>query len=100
MFDEGNVNRSRRELDWVMHQISDADEPGDTVMVGMRHRYFSGVLLQPDGKPGSPGWFGTDAHEVALAVFPRGTARSGRSQGLGRKTRPGWLVRPRADRTV
>ncbi|RIV26124.1 hypothetical protein D2Q93_05400 [Alicyclobacillaceae bacterium I2511] len=47
---------------WVLHEISDADEPGDAVYTGMRHRDFDGVmlLLLPDGEPGDTDWYGTE----------------------------------------
>ncbi len=54
MFDEGNANRSRRELDWVMHQISDADEPSTefqkflpeaSLKIGLPLRYGKAKLL-------------------------------------------------------
>ncbi|MCY0903106.1 MAG: hypothetical protein OWU32_13160, partial [Firmicutes bacterium] len=47
---------------WILHTISDADEPGDHLFVGMRHRHFEGVTtrLIPDGDPGDMGWYGTD----------------------------------------
>jgi len=47
---------------WILHTISDADEPGDHLFSGMRHRDFEGVTtcLIPDGDPGDMGGYGTD----------------------------------------
>ncbi|MCL6549132.1 MAG: hypothetical protein K6T30_09525, partial [Alicyclobacillus sp.] len=46
---------------WSVWEISDADEPGDHVLAGMRHRDYDEVmlLLVPDGEPGDPDWYGT-----------------------------------------
>lgn len=46
---------------WSLHVISDSDEPGTSVMAGIRHAAYDGVLLAliPDGEVGEPGWYGT-----------------------------------------
>lgn len=66
---------------WIFHEISDADEPGDAVYTGMRHRDFDGVmlLLLPDGEPGDTGWYGTEQTSDGqptrpLLLFYRGKA--------------------------
>ncbi|KPV39308.1 hypothetical protein [Alicyclobacillus ferrooxydans] len=45
---------------WSLCHISDADEPGDHVLVGMRHRDFDSVLfiLLPDGEQSNTDWYG------------------------------------------
>jgi len=65
---------------WSVWEISDADEPGDHVLVGMNHRDFDGVilLLMPDGEHGDTGWYGTPATSDGrptrpVLLFYRGT---------------------------
>ena len=33
--------------DWSFCAISDADEPGEAILTGFRHRNFDGVILVP-----------------------------------------------------
>ena len=58
---------------WTFWAISDADEPGDAVYTGMRHRDFDGVtlVLWPD----ADGWLLTEAMDQLarpLLLFFRG----------------------------
>jgi hypothetical protein len=59
---------------WVLHEISDADEPGDAAYTGIQHRDFDGVtlVLWPDDEGG---WLCTDMTnqpERPLLLFFRG----------------------------
>lgn len=65
---------SEKQPKWTFWEISDADEPGDAVMTGMRHRDFDGVtlVLWPDDEGG---WLYTEEMERParpLLLFYRG----------------------------
>ncbi|WDL99198.1 hypothetical protein [Alicyclobacillus sp. ALC3] len=60
--------------DWSIYEVSDADEPGDALLIGMRHRDFDGVelLLLPD----DDGWMADESNNTArpLLLFYSGGA--------------------------
>lgn len=58
---------------WILWAISDADEPGDAILTGMRHRGFDGVTFVTI--PDEDGWLYADGSEVPvrpLLLFYRG----------------------------
>lgn len=60
---------------WVICAISDADDPGEAILTGIRHRDFDGVILVPITDDG--GWlYLDDSSDVAvrpLLLFYRGS---------------------------